>query len=46
MPELRGLADAAPDALVRQFAAGGHPDWLEPTDGAGPLMLYRVTNPD
>lgn len=46
MPELRGLADAAPDALVRQFAAGGHPDWLEPIDGAGPLVLYRVTTPD
>jgi hypothetical protein len=45
MPELRGLPDTAPDALVRQFAEGQHPDWLVPIDGPGPLVIYRIVNP-
>jgi hypothetical protein len=43
MPELRGLPDAAPDALVRQFAEGRHPGWLLPIETAGPLSIYRVS---
>lgn len=42
MPELRGLPDAAPDALVRQFGDGRHPSWLLPVAGEGPLSVYRI----
>lgn len=42
MPEMRGLPDAAPDALVQQFAQGRHPDWLVPAEAPGPLVIYRV----
>ncbi len=42
MPELRGLPDAAQDALVRQFAEGGSPDWLQRIEAEGPLVLYLV----
>ena len=43
MPEMRGLADAAPDAFVRLQALGALPPWLEEISPPGaPLTLYRV----
>ncbi|MDB5507131.1 MAG: Oligosaccharyl transferase [Devosia sp.] len=43
MPEMRGLADAAPDAFVRLHALGALPSWLEEISPPGaPLTLYRV----
>lgn len=45
MPELRGLPDTADDALVKQFAEGRAPDWLQPIAAPGPLVIYRIVTP-
>jgi hypothetical protein len=43
MPEMRGLADAAPDSFVRLHAAGALPGWLTRLERPGsPLELYAV----
>lgn len=42
MPELRGLPDAAPDALARRLANGDPPPWLQPVEGMGTLSVYRI----
>ena len=42
MAEMRGLADAAEDSLVRQLAENRHPDWLEPLAGDGKLRLFAL----
>jgi hypothetical protein len=43
MPELQGLADAAPDSFVKLFAAGRLPPWLEEISAPGAtLTIYRV----
>lgn len=43
MNEMRGLGDAAPDALVRQLREGQLPDWLSDQSLPGsPLKVYAV----
>ncbi len=42
LPELRPLPDSAPDALVRQLAAGEAPTWLVPLEQNGPIARYAV----
>jgi hypothetical protein len=43
MPELRGLAGAAPDSFVRLFGKGELPGWLKPVSLPGDLLrIYEV----
>lgn len=45
MPELRGMDDTAPDALIHRLAQGDLPDWLTPLPAAGPLQSYVIAAP-
>jgi len=43
MPEVRGLASAAPDSVAKLYAANRLPDWLLPISAPGDVIkLYRV----
>jgi hypothetical protein len=45
MPELRGMADAAPDSFVRLLDAGRLPAWLSETTAPGSaLRIFRVAS--
>ncbi|HHY49240.1 MAG TPA: ATP-binding cassette domain-containing protein, partial [Alphaproteobacteria bacterium] len=46
LPEMRGLADAAPDSFVRLYAKGELPDWLVDVSLPGAaLKVYAVVPP-
>jgi hypothetical protein len=42
MPEMRGLADAAPDSFVRLAPTNNLPEWLSDVSLGGPLRVYAV----
>ena len=43
LPEMRGMADAAPDSFVRLVSSGGLPDWLVETTPPGEtLRVFAV----